>query len=110
MRVDSAVKELWKLGKTVDEDDIVVVILNGVSNEYDAEVRLLEYGDDVNPPKKKIMQSRTDPYYRLQKEKCAADGKTLHASTRGSVTTIYQLCRRPSHSADQCFLYHITKA
>ena len=33
MRVDSAAKELRRLGKTVDKDDIVVVILNGVSSE-----------------------------------------------------------------------------
>ncbi|CAN0189060.1 unnamed protein product [Ascophyllum nodosum] len=46
MRVDSAAKELRRLGKTVDEDDIVVVILNGVSREYDIEVRLPECGDD----------------------------------------------------------------
>ena len=42
MRVDSAAKELRKLGKTIDEDDIVVVILNGVASEYDTEVRLLK--------------------------------------------------------------------
>ena len=59
MRVDSAAKELRRLGKTVDEDDIVVVILNGVSSEWDTEVRLLECGDDVNPPWNKILQSLT---------------------------------------------------
>ncbi|CAN0181436.1 unnamed protein product, partial [Ascophyllum nodosum] len=42
MRVDSAAQELRRLGKTVDEDDIVVAILNGVSSEYDTWVRLLE--------------------------------------------------------------------
>ncbi|CAN0447027.1 unnamed protein product, partial [Ascophyllum nodosum] len=66
MRVDSAPKELRVLGKTVDEDDIVVVILNGVSSDYDAEVRLLECGDDVNPSKNKILQSLPNQNYRLQ--------------------------------------------
>ena len=110
MRVDSAAKELWRLGKTVDEDDIVVVLLNGVSSECDTEVRLLECGDDVNPPKNKILQSLTNQYYRLQKQKSAAGGKALHASTRGSVTATCQICRRPGHAADQCFSYHITKS
>ena len=110
MRVESAAKELRRLGKTVVEDDIVVVILNGVSSEYDSEVRLLECGDDVNPPRNKILQSLTNQYYRLQKQTSAAGGKALHASTRASVTATCQLCRRPGHAADQCFSYHITKA
>ena len=111
MRVDSAAKELRRLGKTVDEDDFVVVILNGVSSEYDTELRLLECGDDVNPPSRnKILQSLTNQYYRLQKQASAAGGKALHASARGSVTATCQLCRRPGHAADQCFSYHITKA
>ena len=110
MRVDSAAKELRRLGKTADEDGIAVVILNGVSREHDLEVRLLECGDDVNPPRNKILQSLTHPYYRLQKQKSAAGGKALHASARVSVTATYQLCRRPGHAADQCFAYHVTKA
>ena len=65
MRVISAAKELRRCGKTVDEDNIVVVVLNGVSSEHDAEVRLLECGDDVNPARNKILHSLTDQYYRL---------------------------------------------
>ena len=109
MRVDSAANELRSLGKTLDEDDIAVMILNGVSSEYVAEVCLLECGDDVNPPRNKILQTLTNQYYRLQKQKSAAGGKVLHAWTRGSVTATCQLCRRPGHSADQCFAYHVTK-
>ena len=94
MRVDSAPKELRVLGKTVDEDDIVVVILNGVSSDYDAEVRLLECGDDVNPSKNKILQSLPNQNYRLQKKKSTVvGGKPLHVSARGSVTATCQLCR-----------------
>lgn len=37
-RVNNATKELRRLGKTVDEDGIVAVILNVVSSEYDTEV------------------------------------------------------------------------
>ena len=86
MRVDKEAKELRRLGKTVDEDDIVVVIRNGVSSDYDTEVRLLECGDYVNPPGNKVLQSLTNQYYRLQKQTSAAGGKALHASARGSVT------------------------
>ena len=57
MKVDSAAKELRRLGKPVDEDDIVVVILSGVSSEYDTEVRLLECEDDVNPSRNNNLQS-----------------------------------------------------
>ena len=95
MRVDSAPEELRMLGKTVDEDDIVVGILNGVFSEYDAEVRLLECGDDVDPPRNKIVQSLTKQYYRLQKQKSTADEKLLHVSARGSVTATCQLRRKP---------------
>ena len=49
-----------RLGKTVDEDDIFVVILNGVSSEYDTEVHLPECGDDINPPRNKILQGLTN--------------------------------------------------
>ena len=100
-------KELWRLGKTIDEDDIVVVILNGAASEYDTEVRLLKRRNDVNPPGNKILQSLTNQYYRLQKQKSAAGGKALLALARGSVTSTCQLCRRPSHAADQCFGYDI---
>ena len=84
--------------------------LNGVISEYDTEVRLLDCGDDVNPPRNNILQSLTNQYYRLQKQKSAAGGKALHASTRRSVTATCQLCRRPGHAAGQCFFCHITKA
>ena len=110
IRVDSAAKELWRLRKTVDEEDIVVVILNGISSEYDTEVRLLECGDDVYSPRKKILQSVTNQYYRLQKQKSGAGEKALHASARGSVTATCQLCPRPGHASDQCFAQHVTKA
>ena len=60
MRVNNAAKELRRLGKTVDEDDTAVEILNGVSSEDDTEVRLMECGDDVNPSKNKILQSLTN--------------------------------------------------
>ena len=56
----SAAKDLRRLEKTVDEDDIVVVILNGVSSEYGTEVRLLECGDDVNPHRNTILRSLTN--------------------------------------------------
>ena len=100
MSVYSAAKKLRRLVRTVDEDDTVVVILNGVSNKYDAEMRLLECREDVNPPRKKILQSLTNQYYMLQRQKSAAGGKVLHALARGIVTATCQLCRGPCHTAD----------
>ena len=85
IRVNSVAKELRRLEKTVDEDDIVVVILNGVSSKYDTEAPLLECGDDVSPPRNKILQSLTNQYYRLQKQKSGAGGKTLVQLTSSRV-------------------------
>ena len=45
--MESAAKELRRLGKTVDEADIVEVILNYMSSKYDTEGGLLECGDDI---------------------------------------------------------------
>ena len=75
MRVDSAAKELRRLGKTVDEDDIVVVILYDGSSEYDTKVRLLEYGDDVKLLRNKILQSLTNQYYGVQKKNQLQEGR-----------------------------------
>ena len=73
MRVDGAAKELRRLGKTADEDDIIVVILNGVSSGYDTQVRLLEYGDGINSSRNNILQSITHQYYRLAEISCRKD-------------------------------------
>ena len=60
MRVDCAAIELRGLGNTIEEKYIVVVILNGVFSDYDTKVRLLECGDNIDPPRKKILQSLTN--------------------------------------------------
>lgn len=58
--VDIVTKKVRRLGKTVDEDDIVVVILNEASSKYDTEMRLVECGDEVNPPSSKILKCPTN--------------------------------------------------
>ena len=42
LRVDSVVKEMERMGRPTLEKDIDVVLLTGLSNQYDAEVRMLE--------------------------------------------------------------------
>ena len=86
-----------------------MVILSRVFSEHITEVRLLECGDDFNPPRNNILQSLVNPYYRLQEQRFAVGRKALHAAW-GSVTATCQLCRRPGHIADQCPSYQITKA
>lgn len=109
-RLDNATKELRRLGKTVDEDVIVVVILNGVSCEYDTEVRSLEYGDDDNPLMCKVLKILTTQCTRLQEQKPYASGKALYVTAQRSMVATCQLCHKPGHTIDQCFPYRITKA
>lgn len=66
-RVGNASNELMGLGETVNEDDVAVIILNGVFSDYDIEVRLLEYGDDIKLREAWILKSLTHQYYRVQK-------------------------------------------
>ena len=73
-------------------------------------MRLLECGDDVNPPRSKILRSLTNQYNRLQKQKSDAGGKALYVTAQRSVVATCQLCHKPGHTADQCFSYRITKA
>ena len=42
LRIDRLVRELKRVGRPVDPKDVDVVIISGLSSQYDAEVRMLE--------------------------------------------------------------------
>ena len=46
LRVDQMVKELERVDRPVDSKDIDIVILSGLTPQYDAEVRMLESSAD----------------------------------------------------------------
>ena len=46
LRVDQMVKELERVDRPVDPKDIDIVILSGLTPQYDAEVRMLESSSD----------------------------------------------------------------
>ena len=46
LRVDQMVKELERVDQPVDPKDIDIVILSGLTPQYDAEVRMLESSSD----------------------------------------------------------------
>ena len=45
-RVDQMVKEVERIDRPVDPKDIDIVILSGLTPQYDAEVRMLESSSD----------------------------------------------------------------
>ena len=46
LRVDQIVKELEQVDRPMDPKDIDIVILSGLTPQYDAEVRILESSSD----------------------------------------------------------------
>ena len=42
LRVDRMVNELERVDRSVDPKDVEIVILSGITQQYDAEVRILE--------------------------------------------------------------------
>ena len=75
MRVDRVARELQRVGKAVDEDKNPA-ILNGLTQEYVIEQRMLEGGDD-EPTRAHIDKVILNQYERLKAEKSEAGMKTL---------------------------------
>ena len=46
LRVDHMVKELERVDRPVDAKDVDIVILSGLTSQYDTEVRMLESSSD----------------------------------------------------------------
>ena len=104
-RVDQMVKELERVNRLVNPKDFDIVILSGLTPQYDAEVRMLE--SSLNwPTREWIERAVMNQYERLESEKSAAGSRAM-LSTRGhrrknKPTIRCPFCSRTGHSALQC--------
>ena len=76
MRADRVARELQRVGKAVDEDGKKLAILNGHTQEYAVERRILEEGDN-EPIRVHIEKVILNQYGRLRAEKSKAGAKAL---------------------------------
>ena len=81
IRVDQMVNELERVDRPVNPKDIDIVILSGLTPQYDVEVRMLESLSDW-PMWKRIERSMIGQYERLESEKFAAGSRAM-LSARG---------------------------
>ena len=80
-RVDQMVKELERVDLHLNPKDIDIVILSGLTPQYDAEVRMLESSSDW-PTREWIERAVINQYERLESEKSAAGSRAM-LSARG---------------------------
>ena len=105
LRVDQMVKDTERVNRPVDPKDIDVVILSGLTSQYDPEVRMRESSSDW-PTREWIERAVINQYERLEREKSAAGSRAI-LSTRGhrrndTPSTRCPLCSRTGHSALKC--------
>ena len=105
LRVDQMVKELERVDRPVDSKDIDIVILSGLTPQYDAEVRMLESSADW-PTRDWIERAVINQFERLESEKSAAGSKAMFAG-RGNghgpkPLPRCQICSRIGHTAQGC--------
>ena len=81
VRADHLVKEKERVGRPTIEEDIDIVLLSGLSIQYDAEVRMLESSADW-PDRAWIERTVFNQYDRLTREKSEAGRKTLAPISR----------------------------
>ena len=81
LRVDQMVEELERVDRPVDPKDIDIVILSGLTPQYDAEVRMVESSSDW-PTRKWIECAVINQYEPLECEKSAAGSRAM-LSARG---------------------------
>ena len=112
LRVDQMVMELKRVDRLVDPKDIDVVILSGLTPQYDAEVCMLESSSDWLT-REWIERAVINQYERLEREKSAAGSRAMLSArghTRNDKSPIRcPLCSRTGHSALQCRKFQITR-
>ena len=95
----------------MDPKDIDIVILSGLTPQYDAEVRMRESSSDW-PTRELIERAVINQYERLESEKSAAGSRPV-LSARGHrrndiPPTRCPFCSRTGHSALKCREFQIT--
>ena len=104
LRVDCLVKELERVGRPTLEKHIDIVVLTGLSSQYDAEVRMLESSADW-PDRAWIGRAVYDQYDRLTREKSGAGPKALVSVNRVVSPPPPEKCRfcsQAGHTAANC--------
>ena len=112
LRVYQMVNELERVDRPVNPKDIDIVILSGLTPQYDVEVRMLESLSDW-PMWERIERSVIGQYERLESEKFAAGSRAM-LSARGhrrndTPPTRCPLCSCTRHSALKCREFQITR-
>ena len=102
LRVDQKMKELERVDRPVDPKDIDIVILSGLTPQYDAEVRMLESSSDW-PTREWIELAVINQYRRLESEKSAAGSRAMLFARGHRLNDTppirCPLCSRTGHSA-----------
>ena len=102
LRVDRIVKEMERVGRSTLEKDIDIVLLTGLSSQYDAEVRMLESCAEW-PDRAWIERMVYYQYGRLTREKSGAGLKALASVSRVECPPeICQFCSQAGHTAANC--------
>ena len=112
LHVDQMVKELERADRPVDPKAIEIVIVNGLTPQYDAEARMLESSSDWST-REWIERAVINQYERLESEKSVAGSRAM-LSARGHRRNDKHpircpLCSRTGHSALQCREFQITR-
>ena len=81
LRVDQMVKELERVDRLVDPKDIDIVILSGLTPQYDAEVCMIESSSEW-PTREWTERAVINQHERLKSEKSAAGSRAM-LSDRG---------------------------
>ena len=81
MRADEATSEQRRVRKNDDEDEKRIANLNGLTQEYTIERRMLE-GETQEPSREHIERVINNQYQRLQREKSDAGTKALVAAAK----------------------------
>ena len=76
LRVNQIVKELERVDRPVDPKNIDIVILSGLTPQYDAEVRMLESSSDWSM-QEWIERTVINQYERLESEKSVARSRAV---------------------------------
>ena len=100
------------MDRPVDPKEIDIVILSGLTPQYDAEVRMLESSSDW-PTREWIERAVVNQYERLEREKFSARSRAMLSSRghrRNDTPPIRcPLCSRTGHSALKCCDFQITR-
>ena len=100
------------MDRPVDPREIDIVILSGLTPQYDAEVCILESSSDW-PTREWIERAVINQYERLEREKFAAGSRAMLSARghrRNDIPPIRcPLCSRTGHSGLKCRDFQITR-